>query len=76
MSRSDFFVRVVSAGETVGSRGSESAAEERANLEEIDQSHKAVLKLYGRTVGVLREKRERELLAEALCDVGDLHVSE
>lgn len=65
------------AGETVGSGGSESAgAEERANLEQIEQSHKAVLKLYGRTVGVLRDKRERELLTEALCDIGDLHVSE
>eukprot|EP00752_Nemacystus_decipiens_P012187 g10805.t1 len=63
-------------GLTVGSGGSERAgAEKRASREEIEQSHKTVLKLYGRTVEVLRDKRERELLAEALCDVGDLHDS-
>lgn len=65
-----------STGEAAAPGGGERAgAEERVNLEEIEQSHKAVLKLYGRTVNVLRDKRERELLAEALCDVGDLHVS-
>lgn len=41
---------------------------------DFDESLKAVLKLYGRAVGVLRDKRERELLTEALCDLGDLHV--
>lgn len=46
------------------------------NREVIESSQKAVLKVYGRAVDVLRDKRERELLAEALCDVGDLHVSE
>lgn len=51
-------------------------AREIFNRDAIDKSQKAVLKLYGRAVDVLREKRERELLAEALCDVGDLHVSE
>lgn len=42
---------------------------------DIDKSLKAVLKLYGRAVDVLRDKQERELLTEALCDLGDLHVS-
>lgn len=43
---------------------------------DLDKSLKAVLKLYGRAVDVLRDKQERELLTEALCDLGDLHVSE
>ncbi|CAM9209213.1 unnamed protein product [Ectocarpus sp. 4 AP-2014] len=40
----------------------------------IEKSKSAVLKVYGRAAGVLRDKRERELLTEALCDMGDLHV--
>lgn len=42
---------------------------------DLEKSLKAVMKLYGRAVGVLRDKQERELLTEALCDMGDLHVS-
>lgn len=42
---------------------------------DLEKSLKGTLKLYGRAVDVLRQKRERELLAEALCDMGDLHVS-
>lgn len=51
-------------------------AMEIVDRDAIAKSQKEVLKLYGRAVDVLRDKRERELLAEALCDVGDLHVSE
>ncbi|CAM9135050.1 unnamed protein product [Scytosiphon promiscuus] len=40
----------------------------------IKGSEKNVLRLYKRAVDVLRDKRERELLAEALCDMGDLHA--
>ncbi|CAB1113909.1 unnamed protein product [Ectocarpus sp. CCAP 1310/34] len=40
----------------------------------VEKSESAVLKVYGRAVGVLRDKRERELLTEALCDMGDLHA--
>ena len=40
----------------------------------MEKSLKGTLKLYGRAVDVLRQKRERELLTEALCDMGDLHV--
>eukprot|EP00903_Cladosiphon_okamuranus_P012352 g11581.t1 len=62
-------------GDIVAVGADESAGtEERAKLEDIEQSHQTVLRLYGRTVEVLRDKRERELLAEALCDVGDLHA--
>ncbi|CAM9247576.1 unnamed protein product, partial [Ectocarpus fasciculatus] len=42
----------------------------------VEKSKGAVLKVYGRAVGVLRDKRERELLTEALCDMGDLHALE
>ncbi|CAN0183838.1 unnamed protein product, partial [Pylaiella littoralis] len=49
-------------------------AMEIVDRDAIAKSQKEVLKLYGRAVDVLRDKRERELLAEALCDVGDLHV--
>lgn len=42
---------------------------------DLEKSLKGTLKLYGRAVDVLRQKRERELLTEALCDMGDLHVS-
>lgn len=41
---------------------------------DLEKSLKGTLKLYGRAVDVLRQKRERELLTEALCDMGDLHV--
>ncbi|CAM9352028.1 unnamed protein product, partial [Ectocarpus sp. 13 AM-2016] len=40
----------------------------------VEKSESAVLKVYGRAVGVLRDKRERELLTEALSDMGDLHA--
>lgn len=42
---------------------------------DLEKSLKGTLKLYGRAVDVLRQKRERDLLTEALCDMGDLHVS-
>lgn len=42
---------------------------------DIQGSLKALVKLYASTVDLLREKRERELLTEALNDLGDLHVS-
>lgn len=45
------------------------------NPEGFEKELKTVLKLYGRAVEVLREKRERELLTESLCDLGDLYVS-
>ncbi|CAM9264298.1 unnamed protein product, partial [Ectocarpus sp. 12 AP-2014] len=44
------------------------------DLSLVEKSESAVLKVYGRAVGVLRNKRERELLTEALCDMGDLHA--
>lgn len=52
-------------------RGTPFAAAEGVDL---DRSLKALVKAYGRAVDVLREKRERELLVEALNDLGDLHV--
>lgn len=42
---------------------------------DLGKSFNVVVQLYGRAVSILRDRRERELLAEALCDLGDLHVS-
>ena len=42
---------------------------------DLKKSLNAVLQLYRRAVDILREKRERELLAAALCDLGALEVS-
>lgn len=65
----------MSAGLIVEAEGGGPVDQERPSVEVVDKSQKDVLKLYKRAVDVLRDKRERELLAEALCDVGDLHVS-
>lgn len=46
-----------------------------AEVVDIDGSLNALVKMYARVVDVLRERRERELLTEALNDLGDLHVS-
>lgn len=59
-----------------GDGPSDGDSAEAADLQLVSVSREAVLKLYGRAVDVLRDKRERELLAEALVDMGDLHVSE
>lgn len=47
----------------------------KAERVDVEGSLKALVRVYGRTVDILREKRERELLTEALSDLGDLHVS-
>lgn len=42
---------------------------------DADLTLKALMRVYRRALGLLREKREKYMLAEALNDLGDLHVS-
>lgn len=76
MFSANVFAASASAGTADEGDGGGAVTQKRVSLEVVERSQKEVLKLYKRAVDILRDKRERELLAEALCDVGDLHVSE